>query len=164
MFLEREHEETIGPPNLTLRETEALLLIAQGLTHAQIAEKLNIDVATLEGHVTNLHKSLGMELGAGMSAKSVFKAVELGMLDLDQLVGEFRLSLGTKFTRRELEILELMTQVEGPAINEDIAGLLFVDIKTVEFHKTKIHKKFGTRNSIQAGLRYLVAKRDGLIN
>ena len=48
------------PAGLTAREVEVLQLLAQGLTYAQIAEKLIITRRTVNGHVTSIYSKLGV--------------------------------------------------------------------------------------------------------
>lgn len=48
------------PAGLTAREVEVLRLLAQGLTYAQIAEKLIITRRTVNGHVTSIYSKLGV--------------------------------------------------------------------------------------------------------
>jgi predicted ATPase/DNA-binding CsgD family transcriptional regulator len=48
------------PENLTPRETEVLILIAQGLTSSQIAQKLNITVLTVNSHVRSIYSKLAI--------------------------------------------------------------------------------------------------------
>ncbi|HEU5152629.1 MAG TPA: response regulator transcription factor [Iamia sp.] len=44
---------------LTDREEEALALVAQGLTNAEIGERLFVSASTVKTHVSNLHAKLG---------------------------------------------------------------------------------------------------------
>ncbi len=46
-------------PALTNRETEVLLLIAEGLTNQQIADKLHISLRTVTNHRANLNQKTG---------------------------------------------------------------------------------------------------------
>jgi DNA-binding NarL/FixJ family response regulator len=45
-------------PELTDRETEVLTLIAQGMTNAQIADRLYVSVKTVRNHVSNVFSKL----------------------------------------------------------------------------------------------------------
>ncbi|MBL7743965.1 MAG: response regulator transcription factor [Chitinophagaceae bacterium] len=63
-------------PPLTKREKEVLLHIAEGLTNAQIAEKLFISIDTVESHRKNLHAKLNVK----NTAMLVRFAVENGLL------------------------------------------------------------------------------------
>ena len=47
------------PSPLTPRETEILVLIARGLTNAQIAGELNVSPGTVRNHVTTILAKLG---------------------------------------------------------------------------------------------------------
>lgn len=55
------HEPRANPyVDLTEREQEVLRLIAQGLTNAQIAERLSIGEKTVKGHVSNVLSKLSL--------------------------------------------------------------------------------------------------------
>lgn len=54
-------ESQTSLPPLTKREKEVLLLIAEGLTNVQIAEKLFISVDTVDSHRKNLHSKLNVK-------------------------------------------------------------------------------------------------------
>lgn len=58
-------------PPLTARETEIIILIAQGFTSKEIAAKLSISVATVETHRTNLMIKLGVRNVAGLVAYAI---------------------------------------------------------------------------------------------
>jgi non-specific serine/threonine protein kinase len=57
---------TLGgaPSTLSPREIEVAVLIAEGLAHKEIASKLVISPRTVEYHVANIHKELGVQSGA----------------------------------------------------------------------------------------------------
>jgi DNA-binding CsgD family transcriptional regulator len=48
------------PAGLTAREVEVLRLLTQGLTYAQIADKLVISRRTVNWHLTSLYSKLGV--------------------------------------------------------------------------------------------------------
>jgi DNA-binding NarL/FixJ family response regulator len=48
------------PADLTVREVEVLRLLAQGLTYAQIAEKLVISHRTVNTHLTTIYGKIGV--------------------------------------------------------------------------------------------------------
>jgi DNA-binding NarL/FixJ family response regulator len=56
--LKYEKELQSRVPKLTKREKEVLILIAEGLTNAQISEKLFISIDTVDSHRKNLHTKL----------------------------------------------------------------------------------------------------------
>ncbi|WP_328493544.1 response regulator transcription factor [Streptomyces sp. NBC_00414] len=49
-----------APDGLTLRETEVLVLIADGLTNQEIARKLQVSTATVKIHINNLFAKTGL--------------------------------------------------------------------------------------------------------
>lgn len=50
-----------APDGLTTRETEVLLLIADGLTNQEIARKLHVSTATVKTHINNLFAKTGLK-------------------------------------------------------------------------------------------------------
>jgi DNA-binding NarL/FixJ family response regulator len=58
----REPAEPASPPDgLTTRETEVLVLIAEGLTNQEIARKLHVSTATVKTHINNLFAKTGLK-------------------------------------------------------------------------------------------------------
>ena len=53
-------DEPLGPDTLTPREREVVVLLADGLTNAQLAERLYISPRTAAVHVSNVLAKLGM--------------------------------------------------------------------------------------------------------
>ena len=49
-----------SPNDLTAREMDVLRLLAQGLTSAQIAERLVIGLVTVNSHVRSIYSKLGV--------------------------------------------------------------------------------------------------------
>ncbi|MGW2418317.1 response regulator transcription factor [Streptomyces sp. NPDC001709] len=68
-LLERLSQPEAGPPTtteappdgLTARETEVLLLIAEGLSNQEIARKLHVSTATVKTHINNLFAKTGLK-------------------------------------------------------------------------------------------------------
>ncbi len=58
--LRYENELINKLPKLTKRENEVLVLIAEGLTNAQISEKLFISIDTVDSHRKNLYSKLNV--------------------------------------------------------------------------------------------------------
>ena len=52
-------EEPAAPHDLTPREAEVLTLIAEGLTNAEIAERLVVSAATVKSHVNHIFAKIG---------------------------------------------------------------------------------------------------------
>ncbi|AXG83016.1 DNA-binding response regulator [Streptomyces paludis] len=63
-------------PSLTPRETEVIVLLTQGKSNAEIAEKLSISTATVRSHVHHLLRKLGV----GSRAQAVAVAYETGLM------------------------------------------------------------------------------------
>ncbi|CEK13169.1 response regulator containing a CheY-like receiver domain and an HTH DNA-binding domain [Chthonomonas calidirosea] len=64
----------------------------------------------------------------------------------------------TRLTRRELEVLTLI--IEGKS-SKEVADLLFVSKRTIDFHLANIYNKLQVNNRVQAFRR---AARLGLIS
>lgn len=140
-----------------------MILTAQGLKHKEIAGRLMIDIKTVDGHVSGMLANMGVK----SSAQAVFKAIESGILNLDELTGGLNLQAVTTLTPSELEVLAAMAnehEETGRNVNERLAKSLFRSVATIEFHKTNIFKKFGVNNHIQAVLIYQAAKKSGLLS
>ncbi|MET9081622.1 response regulator [Streptomyces sp. NPDC090075] len=50
-----------APDGLTARETEVLVLIAEGLTNQEIARRLHVSTATVKTHINNLFAKTGLK-------------------------------------------------------------------------------------------------------
>ena len=66
---------TGAPFGLTAREVEVLRLVAQGLTNAQVAERLFVTSRTVNAHLTSVYAKLGVE---GRAA-AIRRALDLGL-------------------------------------------------------------------------------------
>lgn len=62
--------------SLTPRESEVIVLLAQGKSNAEIAEKLSVSTATVRSHVHHLLRKLGV----GTRAQAVAVAYESGLI------------------------------------------------------------------------------------
>ena len=78
---ERKSDDRAAPhDDLTPREREVLVLIAEGLTNAEIAEKLVISVKTVDRHRENTMRKLDLH-----SRVSLVKyAIKMGLIELDE--------------------------------------------------------------------------------
>ena len=61
-------EPSNAAPVLTLRERQALHLIAEGLTNRQIGDRLNLSEKTIKNYVSGLYRKLGMHRRAQVAA------------------------------------------------------------------------------------------------
>ena len=64
----REESSAVLPDDLTPREAEVLRLVATGSTNKEIAEALVLSVHTVERHVTNAYRKIGMRNRADATA------------------------------------------------------------------------------------------------
>jgi DNA-binding NarL/FixJ family response regulator len=81
--LHTELQLSVSPPLvLARREAEALRLLAAGLTHGQIARRMNLTEATVSTYI----KRIRNKLNVGNKADLTRKAIELGLLSEDARV------------------------------------------------------------------------------
>lgn len=64
--LKRALDRRQQQPALTARETEVLVLVAQGLTSKTIARALDIDSRTVDAHRANIRQRFGLESSAAL--------------------------------------------------------------------------------------------------
>jgi DNA-binding NarL/FixJ family response regulator len=74
--LGRGDEMVTGPPELTPREREVVALLADGLTNAEVAERLYISPRTAGVHVSNILAKLGMSSRTEVAAWAVRAGLE----------------------------------------------------------------------------------------
>jgi DNA-binding NarL/FixJ family response regulator len=67
--------EVSYPAGLTAREVEVLQLVAEGLTDAEVAERLYLSRRTVSTHLTSIYNKLGV----GSRAAATRFAVEQGL-------------------------------------------------------------------------------------
>ena len=70
---------TDGYDALTAREQEVMVLLAEGLSSPQVAEKLFISPKTVENHRANIMRKLGIH----STIELVRQAAKLGLIDID---------------------------------------------------------------------------------
>jgi DNA-binding NarL/FixJ family response regulator len=56
------------PADLTEREQQALRLVAEGATNAEIAERMHLSVKTIERHLVNAYRKAGVKNRAEAAA------------------------------------------------------------------------------------------------
>lgn len=70
---EPEPAVLVGPPDgLTSRETEVLVLIAEGLDNQQIARELQVSTATVKTHINNMFTKTGLK-GRAQEVRYAFR-------------------------------------------------------------------------------------------
>ena len=67
------------PDGLTAREVEVLCLVAQGLSNAEIADKLFLSLSTVKTHVNRLLSKLGVT----DRTKALVLALKRGLVHID---------------------------------------------------------------------------------
>ena len=72
-------ENTSGYDTLTLREQEVLVMLAEGLSPKQIADKLFISSKTAENHRSSIMRKLGLHSAIELARY----AARIGLIDLD---------------------------------------------------------------------------------
>lgn len=73
---ERRRAAPEPPPKLSKREYEVLVLLAEGLGNADIADELGVSLETVKTHVERLYKRLGV----GTRTDAVAKALRAGII------------------------------------------------------------------------------------
>ena len=73
-------DQPLVQDDLTPRELEVLTLIAEGLTNAEIAERLVISVKTVDRHRENLMRKLNLHHRVDL----VKYALKMGLIDLEE--------------------------------------------------------------------------------
>lgn len=68
-----------GNKHITMRELEALMLIAMGFDNSSAGKKLGVSVNTVRNHISNITK----KMGAKSRANAVIKAIENKMLTVE---------------------------------------------------------------------------------
>jgi ATP/maltotriose-dependent transcriptional regulator MalT len=74
----RHHATRTNPGGLTDRQLDVLVLLAEGLTNAEIAQRLVVSTRTVDHHVS----AILMTLGVGSRREAARKAAELGLAPL----------------------------------------------------------------------------------
>lgn len=72
-----ESVEATVVPHLSVRESEILQLVAQGLSNREIAERTNLSRLTIEGHTKNIYRKLAVK----SRTAAVHEARTLGLLE-----------------------------------------------------------------------------------
>jgi DNA-binding CsgD family transcriptional regulator/tetratricopeptide (TPR) repeat protein len=116
----------VAPAGLTARELDVLRLVAQGLTDAEVAERLFVARRTVNTHLTSIYTKLNV---SSRAAATRF-AVEQGLTS----------PATAGLSNREIEVLRLL--VDGRS-NKEIADALFISPNTVTNHVANIMNKIG---------------------
>lgn len=145
---------------LTARRIEVLGLLALGIGREEVAVRLGISPGTVKNLVSNI--LLVMEVESALEA--VFKAVEMGVINLEKITAEFDLDRVRLLTKKEQDILRALTEeCTTRSTSKDIAVSVSYAPSTVKNSFEEIHEKLGTNGRIQAGLMFMAAERKGLI-
>jgi DNA-binding CsgD family transcriptional regulator len=95
---------------LTPREVEVVSLVALGLSHKEIAERLGIMPSTVESHRTNVNFKLGLTYegnsGSGNAVLITRWAIEHGIVEIGLAVAREKVA-------QEIEALSLLDEGEG---------------------------------------------------
>ncbi|ADP79924.1 LuxR C-terminal-related transcriptional regulator [Pseudofrankia inefficax] len=155
----REAEQVAATLEITPREITVLVALADGLTAAGIARRLNISVRTVGNHLTSLYR----KLDAPDRLTAVLRAHHLGLLpprglprpspsqvprprapEADPrrtpLSPDRPAAAGTALTARERQVAGLAA---AGLANRRIAGELALSVRTVENHLRLVYRKLG---------------------
>jgi len=80
-YLRRDQQVEMESPyeKLSDREKQVLKLVAEGYTHKEAADMLNISVKTVIAHQTNIGEKLGIHARAGL----IKFAIQQGIIKID---------------------------------------------------------------------------------
>lgn len=128
---------------LSPKETEVLACIAEGLTDAEIAEKLGKSLATVKQQVGDILRKLGVSSRVVAAQCVTGKPAGVGT--------------GQLLSEKQLEVLRCVA--EG-LTNAEVGERLFIAEKTVRNHMYNIFKQLGVHTRTGA---VMWAKTRGLI-
>jgi len=94
-----------------------------------------------------------VSMGKSLLSSEISEIIQEGIMNEDQVMGK-EPHRAPMLTKRETEILQLVA--EGHS-NREIAKILFISIKTVENHRSKIMQKLNFRN-ITDLVRYAIGR------
>jgi len=123
-----------GIDALTTREFQVLGLIANADSNLSIADRLNIEIKTVDHYVNSIYSRLGIVGDNDVNPR--VKAA--GMYMEEYKLGFIKQRVEVDLTRREYEIYSLIAKGYS---NSRIAGELVVERRTVESHVNSIFRK-----------------------
>lgn len=139
-------QKNLSSEILQLRKQLLALEAKNNILEAVVKQKEN-DKKQLEDNIVyNLSKLIKPSierLKRSLSGTNEFDSIALLEYLLDEIVSPFSKKLSAKYlnlTSREIQIISLIK--EGKT-SKEIAGLLYVSTKTVDFHRANIRKKLG---------------------
>ena len=131
--------------NLTHKEKEVLVLISEGFTAPELAEKLFVSKHTIETHKKNISRKVEF-----LSMTEIVIFYLKGVLNITlPNDDEFDDGLDRPYdlTKREFQILGRL--VSGQSTRE-VSDDLLISVHSVESHKGRIFKKLGVRSAKEA--------------
>ena len=137
-----------APGKLSPRQREVVSLVGEGLTNSQIAQQLNLSVATVKSHMQAIYAELGVR------RRALAVAVANGEAPLPQAAQKEE---QVRLAPRQLSILRMVAQGLS---NREIAELLDCSYHTVKNHLNSIYSLIGAQGRRHA---VVVARRHGWI-
>jgi DNA-binding NarL/FixJ family response regulator len=155
------HQE-IMKPSLTKRQIQILRRLAEGLNSQQIAGRIGVSESTVRSHISHILTKLGLE-GRSALLRALRQARSGGACPLPQDVVD---CLGFKgqppaqsathepessatLTQREIEVT---TWLARGLSNQHIGNRLHISEATVRTHVSRLLKKLGLSNRVEAAL------------
>ena len=149
------------PTLLTLRETEVLKFVVEGLTNRETAVEMNVSIKTIEKHRQSVMDKLCLHDTAALTRYAVAHGLTFDEPSRKALAERWRwysARQNAPLTGRETQVLKL---IANGLVNKQIASELNISIKTVMNHREALIKRLDIHEV--AGLtRYAISSR--LIN
>lgn len=120
-----------------MREAQVVVGVAQGLSNAEIGEKVGIETNTVKTHLQRIYKKVGVAHRQGL----VLWGYQSGRLM--KLPPPEPLPYGTRLTSREVEMTIMV--IKGLS-NKEIGKRVFLSEDTVKTHLRRTFKKVGAKN------------------
>lgn len=170
----------IDPTRLTAQESAVAELVATGMGNREVATELFVSIKTVQFHLTHIYAKLGIHSRSELAA--LFRQQAIPGTDEEQRSkpGQRSLSPGKAPRRADARVdpssASVWTQVQQPPrrtthpltpqesavaglvatgmTNREVATELFVCIKTVQFHLTRIYAKLGVHSRAELAAQF----------
>lgn len=148
---------------LSSRQQQIIQLIANGFGKEQIGERFRISERTVNTHLTNIFKKLGVH----SQGELMIAGVKRGIIDLDEAAKGRNLKLAGNLTDRETDVLKTMIE-QQTTDNGEIAKALTTKTekspRTIETHRANLLPKLEVSATDQALIIYMAAEKQGIIS
>lgn len=155
-----ENRTGVNPSELSLspRDRRMLVMKAQGWPNKLIGRELGFSPHTVKNGLTSIWRRLGQNSSFG----GIMAALNLGILNLEEIVGGFDLKKVAQLSPKQRKFLEVI--IETNASTREMAARLGCSLSTLKNKLTVINHELGVNNRIQAAFVYLAARREGILS